>query len=229
MSFILDALKKSDSERQRQAGPALFEVRSAAPRGGLPLWALVLGVLLAVNLVALGWYVWRSPAPAAGRANALPATPAAQRPVERSAPPARAAAAPGGEAVRAAAPRARPAPVLPPRPATTPGITPADESANPADYEEALPAGTGVSTPPRRDAGIVPTLDQLPPAFRGQLPSLHLDMHVYATRAADRFVFLNLQRLHEGEATRDGVRVEEITPAGVILDFRGTRFQLERE
>ena len=27
MSFILDALKKSDSERQRQAGPALLEVR----------------------------------------------------------------------------------------------------------------------------------------------------------------------------------------------------------
>ena len=29
MSFILDALKKSESDRQRQSGPALFEVKVA--------------------------------------------------------------------------------------------------------------------------------------------------------------------------------------------------------
>ena len=32
MSFILDALKKSETDRQRQASPALFEVKVAAPR-----------------------------------------------------------------------------------------------------------------------------------------------------------------------------------------------------
>ena len=36
MSFILDALKKSESDRQRQSGPALFEVKVAAPRTRLP-------------------------------------------------------------------------------------------------------------------------------------------------------------------------------------------------
>ena len=75
MSFILDALKKSDSERQRQAGPALLEVRSAAPRAALPAWALVLGVLLVINIVALGWFVTRSRTPPADAA-ATPATPA---------------------------------------------------------------------------------------------------------------------------------------------------------
>ena len=30
MSFILDALKKSESDRQRQSAPALFEVKVAA-------------------------------------------------------------------------------------------------------------------------------------------------------------------------------------------------------
>jgi len=34
MSFILDALKKSETDRQRQATPALFEVKVAAPRRG---------------------------------------------------------------------------------------------------------------------------------------------------------------------------------------------------
>src|SRR5205823_4881514 len=31
MSFILDALKKSESDRQRRSGPALFEVKVAPP------------------------------------------------------------------------------------------------------------------------------------------------------------------------------------------------------
>ena len=40
MSFILDALKKSETDRQRQSAPALFEVKVAAPRRRFPLWAI---------------------------------------------------------------------------------------------------------------------------------------------------------------------------------------------
>src|SRR5579871_6672187 len=61
MSFILDALKKSETDRQRQNGPALFEVRMAPPKTGLPLWAIGLGGLLAVNLVIVAWVLLRRP------------------------------------------------------------------------------------------------------------------------------------------------------------------------
>ena len=54
MSFILDALKKSETDRQRQASPALFEVKVATPRRKFPLWAAALAVLLGVNVLALG-------------------------------------------------------------------------------------------------------------------------------------------------------------------------------
>jgi general secretion pathway protein B len=64
MSFILDALKKSETDRQRQSGPALFEVRVAPPRNALPLWAIGLTVLLAVNLVIVAWALLRHAAPA---------------------------------------------------------------------------------------------------------------------------------------------------------------------
>src|SRR6266853_619597 len=46
MSFILDALKKSESDRQRQSGPALFEVKVAPPRTGLPPWAIAVAAPL---------------------------------------------------------------------------------------------------------------------------------------------------------------------------------------
>ena len=62
MSFILDALKKSESDRQRRSGPALFEVKVAPPRTGLPLWAIALAALFAVNIGIVGWMVLRHPA-----------------------------------------------------------------------------------------------------------------------------------------------------------------------
>ena len=43
MSFILDALKKSEAERQRQAGPALLEMRVVRPRRRIPVWVWIGG------------------------------------------------------------------------------------------------------------------------------------------------------------------------------------------
>jgi general secretion pathway protein B len=61
MSFILDALKKSESDRQRQSGPALYEVKVAAPRSQLPYWAIGLIGLLAINLIIVAWALLRRP------------------------------------------------------------------------------------------------------------------------------------------------------------------------
>ena len=58
MSFILDALRKSESDRRRDATPSLAQIPPAAPRNNAPDWvwivmgALVLGVL---GLAALWW------------------------------------------------------------------------------------------------------------------------------------------------------------------------------
>jgi len=60
-----------------------------------------------------------------------------------------------------------------------------------------------------------------------QLPELRLDLHVYAAKPADRFVFINMRKLREGESLPEGVRVETITPHGAELTYRGKRFTLE--
>ncbi|MFZ1906800.1 MAG: hypothetical protein WAU56_15535, partial [Steroidobacteraceae bacterium] len=73
MSFILDALKKSESDRQRQSGPALFEVKVAPRRPGLPAWALAIGVLFVVNLGIVLWILLRKPAPSPPAARLLAA------------------------------------------------------------------------------------------------------------------------------------------------------------
>ena len=59
MSFILDALKKSELERQRQTVPGLMDTRLGARRRTLPRWAIALGVLLAINLLVLTYVLMR--------------------------------------------------------------------------------------------------------------------------------------------------------------------------
>ena len=53
MSFILDALKKSENERQRQIGPSLGDVQIRRARADRPWWAVAVGALLVVNLGVL--------------------------------------------------------------------------------------------------------------------------------------------------------------------------------
>jgi hypothetical protein len=101
MSFILDALKKSEAERARQAGPALLEMRIVRPKRRVALWIVVLALLLSVNLAVLLWFaLLREPA-------AAPAAAPAGAPVVAA--PAAAGIAPGAAAAMEP-PRARRAP-----------------------------------------------------------------------------------------------------------------------
>jgi general secretion pathway protein B len=54
MSFILDALRKSEHARQKTTGPGLAEVPVAAPKPKANVWATAAVALLVVNLVAVG-------------------------------------------------------------------------------------------------------------------------------------------------------------------------------
>lgn len=53
MSFILDALKKSENERQQQIGPSLADVRVIRKNPERPWWVFAVAALLVVNLGVL--------------------------------------------------------------------------------------------------------------------------------------------------------------------------------
>ena len=222
MSFILDALKKSESDRQRHTGPALFEVKVAAPRPGLPLWAIALAVLLLVNVGVVAWLVLRKPAAALPAAVAAPqmAQPVAAPPLASAAAPASAQPVPPASQTIESTPPAQ-------------DSIPAEERLNPDDYEPAVNPGAGTAPESqlnmRRGAEPLPTYEELASAPGSGIPPLRLDMHVYSVNPQGRFIFLNMQRLHEGGSLPDGVRVEQITPDGAILSYRSSKFMLERE
>jgi general secretion pathway protein B len=53
MSFILDALKKSENERQRKVGPSLADVHVRPAESNRPWWAVAIAALLLINLGVL--------------------------------------------------------------------------------------------------------------------------------------------------------------------------------
>src|ERR1700761_8726165 len=79
MSIILDALKKSESDQQRQSGPALFEVKVAPPKPRLPVWAIAIVALLAINMLVVSYLLLRRSS-RSDEATAANAEPRAQAP-----------------------------------------------------------------------------------------------------------------------------------------------------
>jgi general secretion pathway protein B len=240
LSFILDALRKSEHERQRQAGPAIAEMPIARPASRLPVALGVIGALLAVNLAVLLYFMLRQDAPEVQRVEAVPA--AAPAPVASAPAPLPAASAvPPPEATTALVPapagrelqpltdvatrETPPPPQYEPPSAPDPSLLPAPPAAlaTPAVADRPPSAATSA----REDN--VPRLDTLPAQATAGLPALNLDLHIYASSPAQRAVFINGRRYREGESLPEGVEVLEITPEGAVLSHRGQRFLLPRQ
>jgi general secretion pathway protein B len=225
VSFILDALRKSEIERQRQSGPSMAEFPAARQDRRLPVALIAIGFLLAVNLAVVLFFMLRSerPAPEAAPAAAA-AQVASQAPAPVTSPPSPSAAA-------------APAPAATLPPATTAGsVTYAQADVDP--YGATLPpdapdptllpdtpgpAGSGVvhgATPGTEDAATVEAQTGLPP--------LAVDLHIFTDDPAKRAVFINGRRYTQGATIAEGPTVEQITREGAILSYRGRRFLLPR-
>ena len=226
MSFILDALKKSELERQRQAIPGLMESAMAQKSRRLPLWAVGLVALLGVNLIVLAYVLTRT-----GSQGANPQSAGAQHP----------AAAPAATGQQPAA--AEHFSPLDAAPVYAPEI-PVDSQTAGATPPAGTPAAAGGAAQPRSahksdpllthednkaDAEVLPSISEINLTGQEALPDLHLDVHVYATKPAERFVYINMRKYREGATLAEGPVLERIRRDGVILDFHGLRFVLPRQ
>jgi general secretion pathway protein B len=232
MSFILDALKKSENERQRHRGPSLAEVPQRRPANERPWWVFGLAALLVLNLAVFVFVLLRQHAPpaqataaaTAPSASAAPSPPIASTPAATSPPP----IARRDVTVRSLAEEAGVAE----EPDTEPPLEPdLSAAANVPERPPIVspiqgPTVEPVRTPPVYEENL-PTVNDII-ASGTQLPPLHLDIHVYANNPSDRFVFLNMKKYREGDTTSEGLLVEAIRRDDVVLSHQGKRFALPR-
>jgi general secretion pathway protein B len=226
MSFILDALRKSEIERQRQSGPSIAEIPVAREDRRLPIALVAIGVLLAVNVGVLLFFLLRdsgAPEPAPAVPEASPsAPPVAVLPLPVAPAPAADPAVPDPPPAETGEPSAfYPSQVFA-EPATA-----APDAPDPTLLPGAPPAAFGGSVtygdePPR-------PLESLPTELSAGLPELTVDLHIFTDDTAKRAVFINGRRYTQGATLTEGPKVEEITRDGAVLSFRGRRFLLPRQ
>lgn len=248
MSFILDALKKSENERKRTIGPSLADAPVQTSRSDKPWWAVAVAALLVINLGVLVVVLTRksdsTPIPAVAAAAPAVAAPSpapvqsSNAPMPRANPNAGSASSP---AVRSLAEEASSYDDEYPEPAGTdyPPANPALAAASavpegppmvrPIDAPAVAPL---TSRPEYRgaaaDVEVLPTLSSLT-ASGTSLPDMKLDIHVYSGNPSERFVFVNMRKYTEGQTLSEGPVVERIRPDGVVLNAHGTRFLVPRQ
>ena len=209
MSFILDALKKSESDRQEQTGAEFSNVPSRSGDTPSLKWLWILAALLGINVVVLLGILMRPDAP-----------PQAPAPIDTTGTepvPADAIAEPSFEEQIAKAKevqveREKTAPQEPEPSIQTQAVAPA-------------PSAATASSTSRR----IQTIDEA--RLRGglQVTDLHLDIHVYSDVPDERFAFINMVKHREQSQLDEGPVVNEIRPDGVVLVYEGTTFLLPRE
>jgi general secretion pathway protein B len=237
MSYILDALRRAEAERERGSVPGLHSQPAPgappAARHGHPaaLWAAAGAAILLLG--ALAWTLaGRGAAPAAqplpraappaGSAPMLatappppiPALPAAQ---VRAVPSTAAATTTGPVATTTAAHDARPAR------ASEPAAAPAASAARPA-APPAQAAASSAGTPP--PAGRIVSYEQLPDDVRRQMPQLNIGGAIYSDVAANRILMVGGLLLHEGEDVAPGVTLEKIKPRSAVLRWRDLHYEV---
>ena len=218
MSFILEALKKSESNRQEQADTEFATVPSSSAAPAAPRWLWVLGGLLIINIfVLLGLLLRPDPPPFVTEV-------AINQAAMKQATPTVVDATPSGNtsttksnsfsdqvAVARQNQPARSRPV--PQPVTATNIT----------------AVVSVKNLLVTSAAILPSLAELRANGTLQLPDLHVDIHVYSDIQSERFVFINMNKYKENSNLDEGPVLKEITSDGVILEHNGIAFILPRE
>lgn len=248
MSYILEALKKAQAERQLGNAPTIHApapsyAAPAAPRAGSRrTLALGLGAAALAALAALFW--WRQ----AGEQAAPAAAPAASAALIAS------TASPASSASSAVVPAIPVAPATP-GPASAPAVAsapapvdaapPAPLARKPARGEVApvaVPAPPAHPAPQRvADAGAaaapatvapapaeetIRTLQQLPEAIQREIPKVSFGGYIYSPDPAESLLLVDKTLRRAGEEVAPGLVLERLLPQAAVMNYRGYRYRV---
>jgi general secretion pathway protein B len=249
MSYILEALKKSDRERKQGEIPDLQSVHGHRPGHGKgkkksPLWVwLSVGVVLSLSALALYWNTQRNNMAWQEKISALeesvvqlkeqPAALVAHRPAvkEQTAQQQLRGQADENSAVRQL-PSLHEDDVLQPFVMVAKadkGL--ASKNAQSVPEEKTVIRSEDV---PRRVAPkdisemaeTVPLVQDLPVSVQDGLPPLKLAGHIYSEDSARRMIIINNRICREGELIDNQIYLEKILRDGVVLRYQEIRFRM---
>ena len=200
MSFILDAIKKSEAERKQSRQARLHSLqdqlqsrREDGRRNNRFL--LLLSVLLLLALSHAWWRADTSLAPWLGER--------LSRVVEAL------------DSTDEVSPQPSEASLSSPR-SIAADARPIRQGVESSETEQELP--------PRNE---IKELWQLPADFQSTVPALEFSFHVYSREPLKRTIIINGRRVREGQWVSSGLALKAITESGVIMQYRGRVFHID--
>ncbi len=238
MSYILEALKKSDRERKQGEIPDLQSEHALYSGGGTKehkssfwIWLVVSVVLLLSAVIVYSGMQSNSVAllekisaleESVGQLKEQPVALIGPEPViKEEAAPLQPVTPQINGTVTAAIPEKIPSPVI------------IEETViKTADLPRKLQVG---ATPPplglvekvaAEAAEKLPFIQDLPASIQQVLPKLKLAGHVYAAEAASRMIIINNRICHEGDLVENQLYLDQILWEGVVFRYQDIRFRM---
>jgi len=220
MSYILDALKKADQERDLGEVPDLETAHWRARRHPRPqLWVWIVGALLVFNGLFIVITLLNRDS-----GDVLPVADVAR---SETAPPERIPVVP---VPRAPVDSVQPTTTRPRVPLRPPVQRPVKQAPAVPSPVVKMPLTTPASQPTVAstvESGL-PEWRELSLEFRSGFSLPRIDVHVYAEDPARRFIMADLKKYREGETLANGAVLERIHPGNIQLNYQGTRFLVDR-
>jgi general secretion pathway protein B len=210
MSYILEALKKAQAERQLGSAPTIHAVPVGAapldPAGGArrrPAWIALAALGLGAALAVLAW-------------RARPPDVKPQAPIA-------VVTAPAVVAVTPAPPLAVVPPSSPPQSAPAPKPV-AARAAPPVRAQ--VPVSTAAPPVPAAEEEKLQSLRDLPEAIQRTVPPIIFGGYMYSKNPADRLLLIDKTLRHEGEEVAPGLVLEKLLPKAAVMNFKGYRYRV---
>lgn len=229
MSYILDALRRAERERNLGKAPSLQVVmqHDAGDRPRNTARLLLIAVTLLAVAGAIAALLLRQPSAPEPRISETPAAAPAVAPAAPEAVAALPDEAPELSSLDDLA-EPEPAPIAPPEVEPDLGeIAEPVVALQPEDLQQTAPppptVDAEIAPPPTQpaNAGSVPLLRDLPPAYRADFPALSVEVHVFDRLPEKRWIMIGGRRYREGEVLGEGLRIVEINEEGIVFDYRG--------
>ncbi len=203
MSYILDALKKSEQDRGNGSIPNVQTIHSSAlnyHQEKRALWPWILIAVLAFNIFILIYFL----KPETDTQNIAPRLNIEinnHEAIEKNIAPVISTPSPAPIVIE-----------------TQPVSTSVSEQATSEQNNNSIEI-----TAPEISKPLV-TIDELPANIRQQIPDMIFSAHVYSSAPMQRSLVINDRFMEEGDAVGYDLVLVEITRNGAIFDFRGHLF-----
>lgn len=221
MSYILEALKKAEAERQQGAVPTLHAQAATLPAAGLDLppsrLRLSLGIGTALVLAVLSALFWLRPW------QALPSPPTAAP--SMTVATATTVTTPAPAAASLAAPTPPPEPRLEPKlePHPDPVIARPPPPAMHAPSKPKTHSAPAATKSVRAPTVVPATVTNIAPAGA---PAVSIGGYLYSETPSERQLLVNKRLAHEGEEVAPGLVLEKMLPRAAVFNFQGHRYQV---